>query len=289
MRLRTAAIAVVLSAAFPLLAGYVTQDAWVVVAGHATGIGGRQFETTVYMTDASHSMNDVTLSFFPAGEPVASPRSITLQLGPDQSGAIDVGPQLTGDAGAIGALRIHSTGSLLAEAHLFNRTPAEAPPQIGEVLNAIPAQYAIGSGDFTVVPVHAGARYKLYAVETNGFPLYFSVASGTADRRLLIRPHEERSWDLAQVLPVAQVSSLRITGINGSGKIIVLGTAVAEHGKDFSAYEMMLPARARHRMTWPEMTAYAAVAVAIAFTAFYRMWSDGRSRPSTREDARRST
>lgn len=271
MRVTIATIAIAVVAALPLSGGYADRDVWIAVAGHASGVGGRQFETTLYMTNVSRSTNDVTVSFIPAGEPVTTPRTMKLQLGRNQSGTIGVGSQLVGEQGAIGALHIRSTRPLFAEAHLFNHAPGEPFEQIGEVLNAVPAQYAIGTGDFTFLPVPAGSRYKLYAVETNGFPLFFSVASGTADRRVMIRGHEQRAWDLGELLPGAHPSSLRITGINGSGKIIVLGTAVAEGGRDFSAYEMLLPTRARHRMTWPEMTAYAAIALAIAATAFYRM------------------
>ena len=271
MRLFAVAIAISI-VSVPLLGGYAARDAWIAVAGHATGAGGRHFETTVYMTDTSRSMNDVTVSFFPAGEPAATQRSMTLQLGPNQTGTIDIGPQLAGDRSAVGALHIRSSGLLLTQAHLYSHLENQPlSSEVGEVLNAIPTSFAIGAGDSTLLHVPAGAHYKLYAVETNGFPLYFSVASGGTERRLLIRTHEQRSWDLAAILPGAQVSTLNITGINGSGKIIVLGTAIAEQSQDFTAYEMLLPTRARHRMTWPEMTVYTAVALAIALAAIYRL------------------
>jgi hypothetical protein len=265
-------------AAAPVSAGYAARESWVPVAGHATGFGSRHFETTVYMTDMSRSMNDVTVSFFPAGQQDAKPRSVTLQLGPNQTGALGVGAQLAGENGGIGALFIRSTGPLLTEAHVYTHLEnAPVKSDIGEVLNAIPAQFAVGTGDSTLVHVPAGVRYKLYAVETNGFPLYFSVLGGSSgpERRLLIGAHEQRSWDLAQLFPAAEVPVLRITGVNGSGKIIVLGTAIAPQSEDFSAYEMLLPTRARHRMTGAEITAYAAVALAIVIAALY-----GRKKPA---------
>ncbi len=270
MRIRFAAVLLLFAA--PLPAAYVARDAWIPVAGHATDGGGRHYETTVYMTDTSRSQNRITLSFFRAGEVNAAPRSISLELGPQETAAVDVGPQLVGDSGGVGALNIRSAGALLTEAHVYTHTEKEPlATVVGEVVNAIPAQYAIGAGDSTLVHVPAGPRYKLYVVETSGFPLYFSVIGvHGAERRLFLGPHDARSWDLAQLLPGTQTPLLRISGVNGSGKIIVLGTAVAEESQDFSAYEMMLPARARHRMTWPEMTTYTAVALAIAVTALYR-------------------
>ncbi|HSP17810.1 MAG TPA: hypothetical protein VLV78_23900 [Thermoanaerobaculia bacterium] len=278
-------IATCVLAAHTLLAGYPAREAWVPVVGRVTGLGGRSFYTTVYFTDMGRAMNDVTLSFFPAGQPNATPRSITLQLGPGQSGAAEIGPQLTGDAGAIGALRIRSTAPVVAQAQVYTRAANEPPGlDVGAVLNAIPAGDAIGTGESTVLHVPAGARYKVYAVETRGFPLYFSLRSETIpeERRLYLGPHEQRSWDLAEVMePRLQPgstpagggvpSALIITGINGSGKMIVAGTSIAAQSQDFGVYEMSLPTKPRHRLPWTEAAASIAAALAIAAAAFYRM------------------
>lgn len=268
------ALAVVSLAALPLLGGYAARDSWIAVAGHATGLASRHFETTVYLTDTSRATNDVTVSFYPAGRPSTTPRTVKLQLGPNQSGAIGVGPQLVAGSSGIGALHIQSTGGLLAEARLYSRLENEpSSTEVGAVLNAIPSQFSIGTADSTLLHVPAGTRYKLYAVETSGFPLYFSIAAGMSgpERRLYIAAHEQRSWDLAQLFPAAPSAALTITGINGSGKIIVLGTAIAERSQDFDVYEMLLPTRARHRMRWPEITMYVLVAAAIVLTAVYRL------------------
>ncbi|HEY3055286.1 MAG TPA: hypothetical protein VGK31_05080 [Thermoanaerobaculia bacterium] len=248
--------------------GYATREAWIPVVGHATGFGGRAFSTTVYLTDTSRTMNDVTLSFFASAQPNRAPRSISLQLGPNQSGAVDIGPQLVGDEGAIGALRVHSTGPLIAQARVCSRGANESPSsEVGTLLNAIPSQFAIGTGESTLLHVPAGTRYKLYAVETHGFPLYFSVNTSRHERRLYLAPFEQRSWDL----PDMQALALRVTGINGSGKIVVAGTAIALQSQDFTAYEMSLPTEPRHRLRWPELLSYAAIALALALTALYKM------------------
>jgi len=263
--MRFFAVAAIVSTlhATALVAAYASRDAWIPVAGKTAGATGRNFDTNLYITDLSKSANDVTISFFPLGASDIS-RSLTVHLRAGQSKVVSVGPELTGTETGIGALQVRSTGALMAQAHLFTT-------DFGDVVNAIPSPFAIGAGDATIVQVPPAGRYRLYAVETTGFPLYFSVASGRGERRLIIRPHEHRVWDLADILPGPRDSALTITGVNGSGKIIVLGTAIAEQTQDFSAYEMLMPTKARHRMTWPEMTAYAAVAVAIACSAIYRM------------------
>jgi hypothetical protein len=257
-----------------LLAGYATRDAWIPVVGHAVGYEGRGFYTTVYLTDTSRAMNDITLSFYAAAQPNVAPRQITLQLGPQQTATVDLGPQLVGDAGATGALHIHSTGRLVATARVYSRGANETPAaEVGATLNAIPSQYAIGTGESTLLQVPAGARYKIYAAETLGFPLYFAVMTmpGSAERRLYLSANEQRSWDLEELFHGTSATSLQLTGVSGSGKIIVTGTAIAQTSQDFTVWEMLLPTEPRHRMRWRELVAYAAVGVALVVAAIYRM------------------
>jgi hypothetical protein len=269
-----------------LSAGYPARESWIPVVGRATGVAGRGFYSTIHITDTTRRMNDVTLSFFPAAQPNVTPKAQTLQLGPGQSGAIEVGPQLTGDAGAVGALRIRASGPVIAEAFVYSRGANEpAGSEVGTVLNAIPVESAIGTGESTVLHVPDNGRYKIYAVETKGFPLYFSIRSDTipTERRLYLGPHEQRSWDLAEIFPGSRISDLEIAGVNGSGKIIVAGTSITSQSQDFTAYEMSLPTRPRHRMPWPEAAAYVGAAIAIAAVALYRLKAraTGNRQPAT--------
>jgi hypothetical protein len=268
-----ALIAVFFTAA-TLVAGYAARDAWIPVVGHAVGYAGRGFYTTIYLTDTSGAMNGITLSFYAAAQPHVAPRAMKLQLGSHQTAAVDVGPQLTGDAGATGALHIESSGPLVATARVYSRGMNEpAGTEVGAALNAIPSQYAIGTGESTLLHVPAGARYKIYAAETHGFPLYFSVMTmpGSAERRLYLSANEQRSWDLEELFHGTSATSLQLTGVSGSGKIVVTGTSIAQNSLDFTAWEMSLPSEPRHRMRWPELVAYSAVALALASTAIYKM------------------
>src|SRR6476660_3225550 len=106
--------AVFFAVAWPLSAGYPTRESWIPIAGRATGFGGRGFFTTVHLTDLSGTANDVTISFFATAQPNVAPRTVSLRLDPGQSAAVDVGPQLAGDTGSTGALRIRSSGLVVA-------------------------------------------------------------------------------------------------------------------------------------------------------------------------------
>ncbi|GAC1436819.1 MAG: hypothetical protein NVSMB68_08850 [Thermoanaerobaculia bacterium] len=260
--------------AAPLFAGLASRDSWVPVAGHTLGsAGGQAFSTTLYLTNSTPSASSVTLSFYPSAQPHVTPRDMTLQIAPNATVTVDIGLQLTGEGGGTGALHIASSGALLADARVLSRAP-NAPPrsEVGTVLSAIPSELAIGTGDSTLLHVPSGGRYRIYAVETQGFPLLFSVMTmpGSAERRLYLSAHEQRSWDLDELFRGAAVSSLRLTGINGSGKIVAVGTSSLELSHDFSAWEMSLPVERRPRMAWPETIAYLAVALALATSAAYR-------------------
>lgn len=251
-------------------AGYPSRDAWLPIVGHAAGYGGRVFLTTIYLTDVSHAPNEVTLWFYSSAQPHVLPRAVRLDLGAGKTAAVDVGPQLVGEAGGIGALHIHARGQVIATARIFSRAPNDPPgAEVGAVVNAIASRYAIGTGESTILHVPTGERYKLYAVETHGFPLYFSVMAEPShyQRRLYLAPNEERSWDVDELFRAVDVSSLRVTGINGSGKILLAGTSIESGSQDFSVFEMSLPTEPRHRLRWPELTAYIACALALIAAA----------------------
>lgn len=265
-----------------LFAGYAARVSWLPVVGRATGFAGRGFYTTLYLTNTSDASNSIVLSFFASAQPRLPPRTVTIRIAARETRVVDVGPQLAGGGGGIGALQIRSSDELIAEARVFSRGAGQAPgTEVGTVLHAIPAHFAIGTAESSLIhtPVAAG-RSKLYAVETKGFPLSFAVkpmpstAQGT-ERRLYLSAHEQRSWDVAELFPGAEPAALQLTGINGSGRIIALGTSIAAQSQDFNAFEMSLPERPRHRAPWPELLAYTAVAIALALAALYGMKKPG--------------
>lgn len=280
---RRSALAVFFAFAFcalavPLLAGYTARRAWLPVVGYASGSGGRGFYTTVLIANTSTRVNHLRLSFYAAGQPGRQPRTMSMDLRASQAGRFVVGPDLVGTGGGgVGALRIGGSSSFAAQALLFSRAPADAPgSEVGTTMNAIPQDLAIGTGETTTILAPAATgRYKLYAVETAGFPINFSVSPFDAEghplppRRLYLGVHEQRSWTVEELfgVPAGTIAELRLTGINGSGRIVAVGTEIAAISHDFSAYEMTFPTKPRHRMRAGEITAYVAVALAIVAAA----------------------
>jgi hypothetical protein len=261
MPLRCALLAACI--ATPLLGGYAATELWVPVVGRAQGAGGREFFTTIYVTNTSDGDADVMLSFFVAAQPGQASRDVRMRIKPSATATHEV------QHIAAGSLRISAASPVTAVARIYSRG---AGPEVAAVLNAIPSQFAIGSGESTIL--HGStrdSRYKLYVAETHALPLYFSVTledvngKKTGSRRLYVGPHEQRSWDFTEPFDV-----VRVEGINGSGKIVVAGSQILNVTQDSVMYEMLLPAKPRHRIGWPEWLAWAVAAGALVVAGLRR-------------------
>ncbi len=248
-------------------ANYPGKDLWIPVAGNAVGAGGRTFTTIVSITNVAPRPASVTLSFFAAAQPGQPQGTITVAILPERTYVHAVGPELARPDRPIGALRITSTEVVVADAQMVSSVAGTS--NVAAVGAAIPSELAIGTGESTLLHGStSGSRYKLYAAETHGFPLYFSVTLTDVNgrivdsRRLYLGPHEPRSWELN-----GPFTTIAIRGINGSGRIVVAGAQIANDSQDTSFYEMLLPTRPRHRIAWPEWLAYGVAGAALLAAA----------------------
>ena len=239
-------------------------DAYIPIAGRATGAGGRRFDTTVWITNVSDEHAVVTLSFLRAAQANPTPFTYTQRLAPAEVRRIALPDYLIGTAG-VGALRVYSPREVLATAHLFSIGAGENEAHaVGASIDAVSAANAIGTNETTLVTGVAtpGVRYKLYAVETTSHPLYFTITSinergeKLTQKRYFIGAREARSFDV----PATGVA-LRIHGVNGSGKIIVCGVAVANESQDSTVFSMSVPSSPRHRLPLSELAAYLLIAI----------------------------
>ncbi|HEX7151067.1 MAG TPA: hypothetical protein VF618_06230 [Thermoanaerobaculia bacterium] len=247
----------------PLFATYTARDLYVPVAGRITAADGREFLTTVSLTNPAIEATGVTISFLKAGQPNPAPRQQKLRLDGNESREIALEEQF------LGALRIEADRDVLAEARVYSRAN-------GAGFNAIPAAFAIGTGESAIVQGAAAERYRIYAVETVGHPLYVTATlldedgRGVAQKRIFLGPREQRTFELAELFPQKRGSAIRLTGFNGSGKIIATGAQVATESRDTTPFEMSFPTAPRHRVKKTEAAAYAAVALAIVIAAVRR-------------------
>lgn len=276
--IRRIALALTLSASTAALAATAARDAYIPIAGRAVGAGGRTFDTTVWITNVSEKPASVTLSFLRAAQPNLAPFTYTQRLAPSEIRRIVLPNYLLGTAG-VGALRVRSSGDVLATAHVFSIGAGESETKaVGASIDAVPAEHAIGSNEVTMVQGIAtpGTRFKLYVVETSAHPLYFTVTlidgrgRALGQKRYFIGAREARTFDIQAEFPKAPPSAvaLRVAGVNGSGKVIACGVAVATESQDSTAFAMAIPSTLRHRMPGAEIAAYAIGAVALAIAAW---------------------
>lgn len=264
------ALILVVAFATPLSAAYAGKNLFIPIFGRGTGGDGRRYDTTFTITNPSSNTANVRLSFLRAGQPNPKPFASTLRLAARQTRRFDsAGAELLGVDAAFGALRIESNVAVLAHARLFSTLPNEpAARSVASSFNAIPEQFAAGTGDSAVVQgldESAQFRYKLYAVETTGQPLTFALALLDANGHVLttrheyVSGHEQRSWDIAQ--PGAVL--LRVNGMNGNGRVIVSGAQIATASQDGTAYEMSFATAPRWRLPAGEAAAYVAAGAAL--------------------------
>jgi len=205
-----------------------------------------------------------------AGQPNPKPFTTSVHLAAKQTRRFDpVGADLLGAPAAFGAIRIQAKTALLAHARLFSTLPGEPVARsVASSFNAIPEQFAAGTGDSAIVQglaESADFRFKIYVVETTGQPLTFALSLLDANGRVLrttheyVSGHEQRSWDIAA--PGAAV--VRVNGMNGNGRVIVAGAQIATGSQDATAYEMSFATAPRWRLPAGEVAAYVAAAVAL--------------------------
>jgi hypothetical protein len=269
--------AILIATATRALAGYASRDAWLPIAGRAVGQDGRVFGTTIWVTNVSSDSADVTLSFSRSSQPNPTPHVTTLPLPAGSSRIID-------DLGVegVGALHVRSTADVVTHARVYSQLAGEAATRsTATSFNAIPAQFAIGNGETATLQGGAlapGFRYRLWLVETTGNPLYYELAlldpdgQPIARKRLYLGGREPRMIDVGEILPGTRADRLliRLSGVNGNGRLIATASLIATGSGDGTAYEMTLATAPRNRFATAELVAYGAVALALLAAAIPR-------------------
>src|SRR5260221_238047 len=285
--LRSLLLAACLALALPLSAAYSGRDLVLPVTGSSAGVGGRLFDTALWVTNLSpRHPAEVTLAFYQSGQTNRSPRTIALGIGPGQTWVTDtIGPALTGGA-AMGAIRVQSTQDIIASARTYSRLVGETnAAAVASAFAAIPTQFAIGNGEETTLQgmTPADSRYKVYLIEVTGQPLAVTLqlldpaGRVVAEDRRYVDAHMQIAADLHEIFgdKVPAHALLRIAGTNGEGLGVVAGAQIASPSQDASAYEMTFRTQPRNRMTFGEIAAYSLVAIAVLAAALRRLKSEG--------------
>ncbi len=244
---------------------------WIPTAGRTIGAGGREFTTTLLITNESDREAQLTLAFFPSAKPGLEPRSLQLTVAPRRMLLHDFGPGLAREGENAGAIRLTSTQLVSVETRISSHDPSTPESAVGATYGAIDAASAIGTAETTrIIGPSPGARYTLHAVETAGYSLtliatmFDSNGRALGSKRLYLAANEQRSWNFQE-----SFAQLQLGGMSGSGRVAAVGTEILPGTQDLVVHEMTRRRVPRHRMPAGEMAAYAVVALAVAAAAIY--------------------
>jgi hypothetical protein len=231
----------------------------------------RGSSSTLALTNTTSRPVRVTLSWIIGSPRDYSPPPFQLLLSGNETRLIDVGKELLHGREAAGGLRIDADAHIGAQAIVFAR-PGGDPA----AFNAVPTGDAIGTGETTTLAGIIGSGgFRLFVAETKGHPIYFSATAVVGDdrrgeRRYYVEPLHQASLTIDRDfgLKAGEAFTLMIRAVNGSGRLVVAGGAITAT-QDIVATEMLVPTKPRHRMRWPEMLVYAAIALALVTAAVY--------------------
>lgn len=279
---RSLSLVLTLLLALPLAAAYSGQDLVLPVVGHSAGGDGRLYDTSLWITNLSlrHGA-DVTLAFYESGQKNPKPRKIHLRIGAGATWLTEqMDATLAGNA-PMGAIRVTSSEEVIATARTYSRMAGDSNARaVASAFAAIPTQFAIGNGETTTMQgiLSRDSRYKLYLVEVTGDPLALTASLLHPDGRtisekpLYVDAHMHLATDVHSLFgdAVPEHALLRVTGMNGEGRVVVAAAQIASESQDSSAYEMTFRTAPRNRMSAGEAVAYSTAALAVLVAAFYR-------------------
>ena len=248
--------AAVVVAAIPVFAGFTGTDVFLPAVGRRPGDGGSQWYTQLWIHNPSGTTANVSIAFLERNVPNPSPLVYTDSIPPGDTRRY---PNTVGTLFGVekwGALRIKANVAVLASCRMYNLPLyGEDRDTQGQAYNAIPASFAIANGQSAKVlgvyqstPRNDGQfRYSFGWVETTG---------STADVRVIAYDEtgavigdksypttggfEPRYYPVEDLVPAINHTNviLEMRVVGGSGKVVVVGSGVANHSNDATTFEM---------------------------------------------------
>ena len=257
LRWKMAVLVVVAMAATPAFAGFAGTDLFLPSIGNRPGALLSNWHTLVWVYNPGAATANITVYFLERGVSSPTPPSAPLVVGPGQTyRSSSIIEDLFGFQ-KWGALRFTSTSEVVVTCRMYN-LPAGGndASTTGQDYAAIPAPFAIGAGQSTQLlgvaqntPVASGMfRYSFGWTETTGNTANVRVTAYNSDGSVAGGPKdypptgawESRYYPIDDLIPSVNSVNLRlkveVTG--GSGKIIAVGSGVANTSTDGTTFEM---------------------------------------------------
>jgi hypothetical protein len=251
------AVAALVTMAAPVFAGFSGTDLFLPSVGNRPGALSSNWHTLVWVYNPGAATANITVYFLERDVSTATPPSAPLIVGPGQTfRSASIIEDLFGFQ-KWGALRFTSASDIVVTCRMYN-LPASATDANtqGQDYSGIPASFAIGAGESTqllggsqLTPVTSGTfRYSFGWTETTGHSANVRVTAYDSSGALAGGPKdypatdawESRYYPIDDLIPNVNSTNLRlkveVTG--GSGKIIAVGSGVANTSNDGTTFEM---------------------------------------------------
>jgi len=253
-----------------------SSDLYLVAAGQLRSASGRDFRTTVWITNLSDRPATIRAVFLERHPLKSPPSPVTIRVGPSETKEFPDLPVQLKRTGVVGAIRFQSEEPIAVAARIFS-----GPPTLGETtgaaLRAVTYDAGLEKGDEAFIPGviydrDGNFRQTTYLVETGGRPAGIFVrlrdASGRelAHDSFLLEAYEQRSLPIAELARGAFVHSgsisVRVTG--GGGRVYAVGLQIPTRSGDGYFVDMtVLRSNLRPGLSVAEIAVYLFAALAV--------------------------
>jgi Chaperone of endosialidase/Collagen triple helix repeat (20 copies) len=233
-----------------LMAGFPGTDLILPAVGRVEGIGGSHFYTTVWVTNPSADGVDVVIDFLRSGQDNQHPASVTVSIAPGETKTFEnIAESLFGITGVLGAARVRASKPVLVSSRIYNQSDGQTlAGSEGLFYSAIPSDFAIAAGQTATlqgVMQDADFRYNIFLVESSGAnaTTQLTVHDGAGHTitvtTVSLLPYEQRLIPLSAMLPSnLTAGGIETTVVDGTGRVIVAGSLIANGSQDASGFEM---------------------------------------------------
>ena len=239
--LRLCSVFVLAVSAVRAEAGFSGSDVFVPATARASGAGGSQYYSTLWITNLGGASANVRVQFLRQGQTNPSPTTKAEVIAAGATRRIDDVVTYLGEAGG-GALHVISDQEVFVSSRTYDQPPGAALRDVKALFfSGIPAGFSIGAGDvsrlqgITNGPLE-NYRYNFGLVETTGHAVTARVTVKDQDGASLgIQQYDLGAWEARQVNAFAGFSPAISTSnalllaevLGGNGRVILYGTQIA--------------------------------------------------------------
>jgi len=239
----------------PALAGFSGTDVYLPSVGSGPGAASSQWYTTVWVHNPNADSVNVQFSLLLRDQSNPSPAAYNDTIPAGETRRYEDAVLTMFGGAAFGAIRVVSSERVVVNSRVYSKPlGGEEKDSTGQFFAAVPADFAIGSGESTIVlGVYQTApqdesefRYNFGFVEVAGAQAAVLVEAldenGTpvASKDYALGAREVRQYNITNLLPSVDATNLvlRVSVSSGSGRVVTFGSGIANRVNDPSTFEM---------------------------------------------------